>query len=67
MSIDPTKPANTCSVIKAEDTPEFRRAFSNPICLTCGTPQYGRVGDSLVRKGLARPPLLPKPVDYEDE
>lgn len=60
--------ANTCSeLIKAEDTPAFKRAFSHPICMTCGTPQYGRTGDALVRQGIARPPILPPPAEEDTE
>jgi len=52
--------------IPAEDTNEFRRAFSHPICMTCGMPQCGRIGEALVRKGIARPPILAPPEEDEE-
>lgn len=53
--------------VRAEDTTEFRRVFSHPVCMTCGTPQYGRQGEALVRRGIARPPMLPPPDDEEPD
>jgi hypothetical protein len=60
-------PVHRAGPVSAEDLISFQRAFSHPVCLTCGTPQYGREAQKLVRRGIARPPLLPAPDEDADE